>query len=233
MNRSSVRFRQAAHCSDQRKPWIPGSSRRPPGGQLGGHEESLSHAARSAICEPRRNVLWRSQISQLSVWVSALASTRIASRGSTASGFSAQRTRHRPPPTPEMPTRHAWVSAWQGRRRRARATPALSQSVEVGDIRVVPDAPRNRLGSAAAHQRDDIEGRGDARKQPAPPGPESGEGAPRSAGTPRVIEHESARIRWPHGSTWPVGRQGSSESARASRFFAPRSGQHRLVLGAA
>ncbi len=71
----------------------------------------------------------------------------------------------------------------------------FSQSVEVGDIRVVPDARRNRLGSAAAHQRDDIEGRGDARKQPAPPGPESGEGAPRSAGTPRVIEHESARIR--------------------------------------
>ncbi len=144
-----------------------------------------------------------------------------------------QRTRDSPPPTPEMPTRHAWVSAWQGRRRRARATRALSQSVEVGDIRVVPDAPRNRLGSATAHQRDDIEGRSDVRKQPAPPGPESGEGAARSAGMPRVIEHESARIRWPHGSTWPVGRQGSSESARASRFFAPRSGRHRLVLGAA
>ncbi len=93
-----------------------------------------------------------------------------------------QRTSDSPPPTPEMPTRHAWVSAWQGRRRRARATPALSQSVEVGDIRVVPDAPRNRLGSAAAHQRDDIEGRSDVRKQPAPPGPESGEGAARRLG---------------------------------------------------
>ena len=109
----------------------------------------------------------------------------------------------------------------------------LRQSVEVRDIGVVPDAPRNRLGPAAAHQRDDIEGRSDASQQPAPPGHESGEDASRSAGTPRVIEHESARIRWPHGSTWPVGRQGSSESARACRFFAPRSGQHRLALGAA
>ena len=77
----------------------------------------------------------------------------------------------------------------RGQRRR------FSQSVEVGDIGVVPHASRNRPGSAAAHERDDIEGRSDARKQPAPPGPESGEGAARSAGTPRVIEYESARIR--------------------------------------
>jgi hypothetical protein len=33
------------------------------------------------------------------------------------------------------------------------------------------DAPHNRLGPTAAHQRDDIEGESDARQQPAPQDP--------------------------------------------------------------